>query len=146
MSQRSVIAVALVVAFAAACFAIVSGCSAQGEASPFKNVQLLTHVKTKKEMRAHMKEQAKSLGVKCTFCHVPGKFDLDEKEHKKVAREMIVMVNEINAKYFADEEHGISCWTCHRGNEEPEYLRPPLAPDSSSGFEAAAPARSPRSS
>src|ERR1051326_5688020 len=39
---------------------------------------------------------AASLGVDCTFCHVQGKFEADDKNAKKTAREMIAMQNMIN--------------------------------------------------
>ncbi|MEM7247520.1 MAG: c-type cytochrome [Acidobacteriota bacterium] len=110
------------------------GCRAQG-GSAFKNVQVLTHVKDKREMRAIMKEQAKALGVKCTYCHVQGKFDLDDKPEKVEAREMMRMVVDLNERYFADEEQGVTCWTCHRGASHPENLRPADAPDSGGGFQ-----------
>lgn len=95
----------------------------------FKNVEVLKSVKTKTEMRRIMKEQAASLGVKCSFCHVPGKFDLDDKEKKKTARAMMKMVENLNSTVFKESEKKISCWTCHRGAEEPESVVPPAAFD-----------------
>jgi hypothetical protein len=119
---------------------LVRECLAQDDAaSPFQNVQVLTQVKSKKEMRGIMKAQAKALGVKCTYCHVQGKFSLDDKKKKVQAREMLKMVAEINTNWFAEEEHGVTCWTCHRGVEEPESTRPAEADGSGEGFEAADP-------
>ena len=107
------------------------------EARPvFKNVKVLTNVTSKAEMRRIMKEQAAALGVKCTHCHVPGKFDLDDKKEKKTARAMMKMVAEINRTYFPEEkEPPVRCWTCHRGEEEPADP-PPLPPPSTDTFEA----------
>jgi hypothetical protein len=95
----------------------------------FKNVKLLTDVTSKSEMRRIMKDQAASLGVKCSFCHVPGKFELDDKKEKVRARDMIKMVQDLNANMFKDAEKkpAISCWTCHRGNKAPESVVPPEA-------------------
>jgi hypothetical protein len=59
-----------------------------------------------------------SLGVRCDFCHVQGDFASDEKPHKEIARQMIVMAREINAK-FPDGKMHVTCYTCHRGSEEP---------------------------
>src|SRR5215471_19047587 len=43
---------------------------------------------------------AASLGVNCEFCHVQGKFEADDKNAKKTAREMIAMQNMINKEAF----------------------------------------------
>jgi len=43
----------------------------------------------------------RSLGVICGFCHVPGKWDLDDKEEKKTARLMFAMVMTINNDYMS---------------------------------------------
>ncbi|MGD0365264.1 MAG: c-type cytochrome, partial [Bryobacteraceae bacterium] len=59
-----------------------------------------------------------ALGVRCDFCHVQGDFASDEKPHKEIARKMIVMAREINAK-FPDGKMHVTCYTCHRGAEEP---------------------------
>ena len=40
-----------------------------------------------------------ALGVQCTYCHVQGAFDSDENPKKEIARHMITMVREINAKF-----------------------------------------------
>jgi hypothetical protein len=59
-----------------------------------------------------------ALGVKCDFCHVPTDFASDEKHPKEVARFMITMAKDINAK-FPDGKMHVSCYTCHRGATEP---------------------------
>lgn len=59
-----------------------------------------------------------ALGVRCDFCHVQGDFASDEKPPKEIARKMIVMAREINAK-FPDGKMHVTCYTCHRGAEEP---------------------------
>jgi Photosynthetic reaction centre cytochrome C subunit len=64
-----------------------------------------------------------ALGVKCDFCHVQGDFAADDKPHKEMARKMIVMTHEINTK-FPDGKMHVTCYTCHRGAEEPA-TRPP---------------------
>ena len=95
----------------------------------FKNVKILTNVTSKTEMRRIMKEQAAALGVKCSHCHVPGKFELDDKEEKRRAREMMEMVKKLEETTFKDEEKkpSVTCWTCHRGKTEPETVVPPEA-------------------
>jgi hypothetical protein len=59
-----------------------------------------------------------ALGVRCDFCHVQGDFASDDKPHKEIARKMIVLAREINAK-FPDGKMHVTCYTCHRGSEEP---------------------------
>jgi photosynthetic reaction center cytochrome c subunit len=74
-----------------------------------------------------------ALGQQCTFCHVaaaPGggmpDFAADTNPKKEIARTMIVMVNEINAKFHDGKVH-VACYTCHRGKNIPE-MAPPAAP------------------
>ena len=75
-----------------------------------------------------MKAYSLSLGVRCTFCHVQGNFASDENPHKEIARMMIGMTQEINAKFEGDKAH-VSCYTCHRGETEPKLTAPaPAAP------------------
>lgn len=66
-----------------------------------------------------MQAFAASLGQKCNFCHVQGNFASDENEHKGIARKMIAMTSEINARAF-DGKAEVTCFTCHRGEEHPK--------------------------
>ena len=59
-----------------------------------------------------------SLGVECTFCHVAGKMEADDKPAKNTAREMIAMTNEINKAHFGGRPQ-ITCNSCHRGSTRP---------------------------
>ena len=59
-----------------------------------------------------------SLGVECTFCHVAGKMEADDKPSKNTAREMIAMTNEINKAHFGGRPQ-ITCNSCHRGSTRP---------------------------
>lgn len=60
-------------------------------------------------------------------------FALDDKETKKVAREMLKMVADINTKYLPltgrtiGERNAVSCETCHHGLSKPQTLRAALA-------------------
>lgn len=141
MSLRRILPGILVLGVIAGTVAVVQTCIAQDDQVAFENVEILTGVTSKSEMRSIMKEQAKALGVKCTYCHVQGQFALDDKEEKVEARKMMRMVNEINAKYFPDEKQGITCWTCHQGSEHPELTRPSGEEAPPSGFQAADPAK-----
>ena len=54
----------------------------------------------------------------CSYCHVQGDFASDDNPKKDMARMMISMVKDINAK-FPDGKMHVTCFTCHRGAEEP---------------------------
>lgn len=82
-----------------------------------------------------------SLGVQCTFCHVPNQFDSDEKKEKLVARQMIQMVDDINTKTFEGKVQ-VGCFTCHRGDKEPK-LNPPMPERNGPPPGAPAPAKQP---
>jgi len=64
-----------------------------------------------------------ALGVRCDFCHVQGDFASDEKPTKQIARKMLLMTHEINGN-FPDGKMHVTCYTCHRGSEEPA-MHPP---------------------
>ncbi len=59
----------------------------------------------------------------CTYCH-GSNFADDSVYTKKVARVMIAMTQNINESW--GEKHvapaGVTCYTCHRGNNVPEYV------------------------
>ena len=95
----------------------------KGKGGPPKNLQILTP----ETYRAAMTSFTQALGVQCTFCHVQGQMDSDEKETKKMARMMLTMTREINAK-FPDGKQHVRCYTCHRGAEMP-LTEPPAADD-----------------
>ena len=74
-----------------------------------------------------MRTYTTGLNVRCDFCHVQGDFASDEKPQKETARKMIVMTQEINAK-FADAKEHVTCYTCHRGDPAPKTVPPAAAP------------------
>jgi photosynthetic reaction center cytochrome c subunit len=59
-----------------------------------------------------------SLGVECEFCHVQGKFELDDKAAKKTARQMMAMTTAINKDSFGGRLQ-VTCNSCHRGSTRP---------------------------
>ena len=98
----------------------------------YKNIQVLKGMPADQFLRT-MKGYTSALGVRCEFCHVTapgseipgfGAFSKDDLETKKTARKMILMVGDIREKYFADKQ-APTCWTCHRGNKQPEFAPPP---------------------
>ena len=78
-----------------------------------------------------------SLGVNCEFCHVQGKFEADDKNAKKTAREMIAMQNMINKEAFRGRLQ-VTCNTCHRGAARPVAVPNVLESDATPAAPAAA--------
>ncbi len=64
---------------------------------------------------------AASLGVNCQFCHVPGKFEADDKGAKKTARQMMAMTAMINKTSFGGRQQ-ITCNSCHNGSTRPSAI------------------------
>jgi photosynthetic reaction center cytochrome c subunit len=73
----------------------------------------------------------------CTYCHNPENMASDEKYTKVVARKMLLMTRNINQTWkphFANagapqENAGVTCWTCHRGQPVPAYNWSTAVPD-----------------
>jgi hypothetical protein len=126
----------------------IAGCTAiqQQKAMPaksdnlqFHNLQVLSPNITRDELIATMRGYTRALGTRCEHCHVQTAteprqtfdFPSDAKPEKKVAREMMRMVRDINGNYISKLPHGseappsVSCGTCHRGHTTPEPFNPP---------------------
>lgn len=88
---------------------------------PPKNLKLL---KADDQLIPTMRSFTAALGVQCTYCHVMGDFASDENPKKEIARMMITMARDINAK-FPDGQQHVRCYTCHRGAEMPLTEPPP---------------------
>ena len=98
----------------------------------YKNLKVLPKDITKKQMDSVMDHFAKSLGVKCNYCHVRNEaqrsfdFPNDSLEHKRIARDMMRMQAGLNKKYFdirnpkkMDTKLEVTCYTCHNGKVHP---------------------------
>ena len=88
---------------------------------PPKNLQVIK----REQIGPVMGAMRTSLGVMCNHCHIQGDNASDENPKKLVARQMMIMTNEINAK-FPDGKPHVTCYTCHRGKTLPE-MAPPAA-------------------
>ena len=130
----------------------IAGRENQPAESVFKNIKILKGVPAGRLVNIMNNGFGRSLGVSCGFCHVVGKWDLDDKEEKNTARLMFAMVQTINRDYISKVPRDstgpqpvVNCFTCHRGEPRPlgpggpggppPANRPPGArPLSSSGF------------
>src|SRR5688572_18680377 len=127
---------------------------------PPKNLQVLPKDMPRNQVTALMRTFAMALGVRCEHCHAEDPaataaaaaaaanapaggrggrgggpqldYALDDKETKKIAREMMKMVADINGKYlpatgrtFTDLTR-VTCETCHHGLAKPRTLRAAL--------------------
>lgn len=91
----------------------------------FQNVKVLGDVPAKRLLAIMRMGYARSLGVSCDHCHVAGEWASDEKESKRIARQMARMTRELNEKVLpaipelAGKQPTVNCTTCHRGQRKP---------------------------
>jgi hypothetical protein len=103
----------------------IAGRENQPAESVFKNIKIFKGVPAARLVNIMNMGFGRSLGVSCGFCHVPGKWDLDDKEEKNTARLMFAMVQTINRDYLSKvpNDRGAAptanCFTCHRGSPRP---------------------------
>jgi len=83
----------------------------------YKNVQVLKGIPADRLIPA-MQFITSSLGVECSFCHVEGAFEKDDKKPKQVARKMMKMMFAINQENFEGKRE-VTCYSCHRGSSHP---------------------------
>jgi outer membrane lipoprotein-sorting protein len=112
---------------------LLSAAAASGQPAPsqknlltenvFKNVQVLKGIPVGEFMDT-MGFFSASLGSNCVHCHVNESLAHWEKfaedvPRKRMARQMILMVNAINKANFGGARV-VTCYTCHRGDVSPE--------------------------
>ena len=96
----------------------------------FKNIQTLKGVPAARLLAIMEMGYARSLGVNCTHCHTPGKWEAEDKATKQIARDMSAMVRTINTellknvKNLKSETPTVNCTTCHRGQVKPALNLP----------------------
>jgi hypothetical protein len=99
----------------------------------FKNIQMLKGVPAERLLSIMDEGFRPALGAKCSMCHDPQNWASDAKTEKKVTRDMMKMVQEINGKLLPainglESDHpAVSCYSCHHGHEKPA-LSPGAAP------------------
>lgn len=93
----------------------------------FKNIEQLKGTPADQLLPA-MQFISSSLGVECSFCHVDGKPEADDKKEKKAARSMMTMVASINKESFGDHR-AVTCYSCHHGATHPVGVPPVLEGD-----------------
>jgi len=91
----------------------------------YKNIQTLKGIPADQLIPA-MQFITYSLGVECSFCHVEGAFEKDDKKPKQAARKMMQMMFAINHDNF-EGKRKVTCYSCHRGSSHP--LSTPIIAD-----------------
>ena len=82
----------------------------------YKNIQVLKGLPASR-LTSIMFAFKNSLGVDCTYCHIKNEFEKDDKPAKQMARKMIGITRDANAKLGGSGR--ITCNTCHRGQPRP---------------------------
>ena len=83
----------------------------------FKNIQVLKGIPADQLIPA-MQFISASLGVDCEYCHDHQAMDSDDKKPKKIARQMMTMMFNIDKNNF-DGRLEVTCYSCHRGAAKP---------------------------
>ncbi len=87
----------------------------------FKNIQVLKGM-PQSQFTGAMDFMMAALGVNCNYCHV-GAWENDFMTAKRVSREMILMMRDINDKTFGGRMV-VNCATCHQGRPKPVSAAP----------------------
>lgn len=107
---------------------------------PFKNLKVLPKDITEKQLDSVMHHFTRALNVHCNYCHARNDstrktdFASDDNKHKLRAREMMLMMDKINDKFFdvtgakrdLNTQLMVTCYTCHHGSTEPATQPPAM--------------------
>ena len=97
----------------------------------FKNIQSLKGMPARNVLGIMQMGFSRSLGVDCTHCHTPGKWEAEDKTQKQTARDMWAMVQNLNGttlkniKNLKSPNPTVNCTTCHRGEIKPALTLAP---------------------
>jgi len=102
-----------------------------------KNLKVLPEDISSSDLRETMRQFSFATGIRCSGCHVAKEgaplsdwnFKSDEKEQKRIAREMLKLTAIINETVTeiddvdAAQAVKVRCMTCHRGIEQPKLIQ-----------------------
>jgi len=104
----------------------IAGHERDPAASVFKDIQVMKGATAGQLLAIMEMGYSPALGVTCTFCHIPGRWESNDKKEKTIARGMIQMNARINnellptvAGLASDHQPVVNCTTCHRGQLRP---------------------------
>ena len=93
--------------------------------SVFKNIKVMKGMPAGRLLRVMNVGYGRSLGVRCTHCHVADKWDLEDKPQKQIARDMMALSRTLNDDLLPkianlrSSKPTVNCTTCHRGSIKP---------------------------
>ena len=102
--------------------ALVAGRENEPSEKVFKNIQVFKGMPAGRLLGVMNNGFVPALGVQCAECHIPGKWESDEREDKVVARRMVLMTRSINDQVkqaSGESDATVSCYTCHRASTKP---------------------------
>jgi len=130
--------------FAVACALLILAAASANAQIPdtYTNLKVLPKDIKKPELIKVMRGFATDLGVRCGHCHEARdpqdfstfNFASDTKPAKETARVMMRLASSINDKLDKDlgekdpDHLGVTCFTCHHGNQRPETLEQAIVP------------------
>jgi len=94
-------------------------------AKAYQNIQVLKEIPADQLVPA-MQFITYALGVECSYCHVEGALEKDDKKPKQTARKMMQMMAAINRENFGSKQ-AVTCNSCHRGAPRP--VATPIIPE-----------------
>ncbi len=103
----------------------IKGKEQEPASAVFKNIQMFKNMPAGRVLGIMEFGYARSLGVDCTHCHIPDKWESEERVQKQIARDMAAMAGKINNELLAgiknlkSEKPTVNCTTCHRGQVKP---------------------------
>src|SRR2546421_9915376 len=74
----------------------IKGHEQEPASTVFKNIQILKQMPAARLLSVMELGYARSLGITCTHCHIPDKWESEENPNKQIARDMVAMVGKIN--------------------------------------------------
>lgn len=109
----------------------IKGKEKEPASAVFKNIQTMKDRPAGQLLAVMEFGYSRSLGVTCTHCHVPEKWESEEKPQKQIARDMSALVVKLNGdllkniKNLKSATPTVNCTTCHRGQIVPATNLPP---------------------
>lgn len=108
----------------------IKGKEKEPASAVFKNIQTMKDRPAGQLLAVMEFGYSRSLGVTCTHCHIPEKWESEEKPQKQIARDMSAMVGKLNGdllkniKNLKSATPTVNCTTCHRGQIVPAINLP----------------------
>jgi hypothetical protein len=94
---------------------------AEAAAQSPRNLQFFPSDTQLQAVKAEMRALSRALGVECDHCHEVDDFASDTRPDKRIARDMLRMTREINARWFGGQAKA-TCGGCHRGTLQPRQF------------------------